>query len=174
MAADIVTYIRDLCNQAKNGDVISLGFTRDEMRNKILEIQSTLKKAQDSGEAEKCELDVVFPLKHYFAPKVYAREMTLPAGHWIIGKIHRHSHLNFVTKGRVAVITEDGVSPIAAPYTFVSSIGTKRLVLVLEETLWTTVHVTDKTDLLQIENEVIAPSYEDLPAVEKSEIRGIV
>lgn len=53
---------------------------------------------------------------------------------------------------------------IEAPYTFVSEPGTKRAVLALEDTLWTTVHVTDETDLEKIEEYVIAPTYEALEA----------
>jgi hypothetical protein len=45
---------------------------------------------------------------------------------------------------------------MTAPYTFVSEVGTKRVVHALEETIWTTVHVTDETDLEKIEDYVIA------------------
>lgn len=100
------------------------------------------------------------PVQHHFAPGAYGREMTLPAGLVVVGKIHKHAHINVISKGRVQVFTEqDGVLELAAPCTFVSSPGTKRVVHVLEETVWTTVHVTDKTDLAEIEREVIATDF---------------
>ena len=100
------------------------------------------------------------PVKHHFAPGSYGREMTLPAGMVVVGKIHKHAHINVISKGRVQVFTEqEGVLELAAPCTFVSSPGTKRVVYVLEETVWTTVHVTDKTDLAEIEREVIATDF---------------
>ena len=100
------------------------------------------------------------PVKHHFAPGSYGREMTLPAGMVVVGKIHKHAHINVISKGRVQVFTEqEGVLELAAPCTFVSSPGTKRVVHVLEETVWTTVHVTDKTDLAEIEREVIATDF---------------
>ena len=100
------------------------------------------------------------PVKHHFAPGAYGREMTLPAGMVVVGKIHKHAHINVISKGRVQVFTEqEGVRELAAPCTFVSSPGTKRVVYVLEETVWTTVHVTDKTDLAEIEREVIATDF---------------
>ena len=103
------------------------------------------------------------PVKHHFAPGSYGREMTLPAGMVVVGKIHKHAHINVISKGRVQVFTEqDGVLELAAPYTFVSSPGTKRVVHVLEETVWTTVHVTDKTDLAEIEREVIATDFSEV------------
>lgn len=103
------------------------------------------------------------PVQHHFAPGAYGREMTLPAGLVVVGKIHKHAHINVISKGRVQVFTEqDGVLELAAPCTFVSSPCTKRVVHVLEETVWTTVHVTDKTDLAEIEREVIATDFSEV------------
>ena len=103
------------------------------------------------------------PVQHHFAPGAYGREMALPAGLVVVGKIHKHAHINVISKGRVQVFTEqDGVLELAAPCTFVSSPGTKRVVHVLEETVWTTVHVTDKTDLAEIEREVIATDFSEV------------
>ena len=103
------------------------------------------------------------PVQHHFAPGAYGREMTLPAGLVVVGKIHKHAHINVISKGRVQVFTEqDGVLELAAPCTFVSSPGTKRVIHALEETVWTTVHVTNKTDLAEIEREVIATDFSEV------------
>lgn len=103
------------------------------------------------------------PVRHHFAEGSYGREMTLPAGLIVVGKIHKHSHVNVISKGHVKVFTEHGgVEELQAPCTFVSTPGTQRVVLVLEETVWTTVHVTDKTDLAEIEREVIAQNFEEI------------
>lgn len=123
-------------------------------REAILRLQDAIiSEGRDVGPAS-C------PVKHHFAPGTYGREMTLPAGLVVVGKIHKHAHINVISKGRVQVFTEqEGVLELAAPCTFVSSPGTKRVVQVLEETVWTTVHVTDKTDLAEIEREVIATDF---------------
>ena len=123
-------------------------------REAILRLQyAIISEGRDVGPAS-C------PVKHHFAPGSYGREMTLPAGMVVVGKIHKHAHINVISKGRVQVFTEqDGGLELAAPCTFVSSPGTKRVVHVLEETVWTTVHVTDKTDLAEIEREVIATDF---------------
>jgi len=100
------------------------------------------------------------PVTHHFAPGAYAREMSLPAGMVVVGKIHKHAHVNVISKGRVQVFTEhDGVLELSAPCTFVSQPGTKRVVHVIDDTVWTTVHVTDKTDLAEIEREVISVDF---------------
>lgn len=103
-----------------------------------------------------------YPLEHIFAPGLYARQMTIPKGGIIIGKIHRHAHVNTISKGRVFVVTEFGKDEIVAPATFVSNPGTKRVVVAQEETIWTTYHPTDETDLAKIEEHVIAPTYDAL------------
>ena len=123
-------------------------------REAILRLQDAIiSEGRDVGPAS-C------PVKHHFAPGSYGREMTLPAGMVVVGKIHKHAHINVISKGRVQVFTEqEGALELAAPCTFVSSPGTKRVVHVLEETVWTTVHVTDKTDLAEIEREVIATDF---------------
>lgn len=99
------------------------------------------------------------PVKHVFAPGTYAREITMPAGLLVMGKLHRHSHINVISKGRVKVLTEFGVQDLAAPCTFTSEVGTQRVVLVLEETVWTTIHITQETDLAKIEEEIIAKDH---------------
>lgn len=111
---------------------------------------------------DRLDADKDCPVKHIFAPGAYAREIRLPKGSFVIGKIHKHAHLNFITKGRVRVLTESGPVEMEAPYTFVSEVGTKRMVYAVEETIWTTVHVTDETDLDKIEDYVIAKDYDEM------------
>lgn len=107
------------------------------------------------------------PLTHTFAPGSYARGIQLPAGALVVGKIHKHAHLNVVSRGLVTVVTEFGRMEIDArehPVTFTSQPGTKRALYVHEETWWTTVHLTNSSDLAEIERELIAPSYAELDA----------
>ena len=126
-------------------------------RSAVMRLQNMMQDMPD-----KLDLDKDTPVRHLFAPGCYAREMTIPEGTLIIGKIHRHAHLNIISAGRVRVSTDEGLQEFAAPYTFVSTPGTKRAVLALENTVWTTIHPTDETDLGRIEDSVIAPSFEAL------------
>ena len=117
------------------------------------------------GDTDNC------PLKHSFADGVYVREIFIPKGHILTGKIHKHTHPNFLMQGEVVVITEDqGAEHLVAPLSMISSAGTKRVVIALEDTVWITVHVTDETDLAKIEDYVIAKDYEayDRYTMEKS------
>ncbi len=125
-------------------------------RQKILALEATMRAMP--------QMDC--PLKHHFAPGSYAREILLPAGSLVVGKIHKHAHINVVSKGHCTVYTEFGEVELRAPATFVSEPGTKRVVLAHAETVWTTVHVTNETDLEQIEDVVIAKSYDELALLE--------
>lgn len=123
-------------------------------RAAILRLQDTIIGGGLDEGPESC------PVKHHFAPGAYGREMFLPAGMVVVGKIHKHAHVNVISQGRVQVFTEHaGVQELQAPCTFVSTPGTKRVVHVIEDTVWTTVHVTDKTDLAEIEREVISEDF---------------
>ncbi len=129
---------------------------RDTFRAGIVELERTL------GLHEQVDC----PLKHHFAPGVYAREILLPAGSVVVGKIHRHGHLNIISKGSGFVATEFGREYFNAPHTFTSEPGTKRAVHAITDVIWTTIHLTEETDLKVIEEQIIAPSYDALDALE--------
>jgi hypothetical protein len=101
------------------------------------------------------------PVAHHFAPGVYAREVTIPAGACVTGKIHKHAHLNIVSKGDITVLTENGPMRIRAPFTMLSPPGTKRVGWTHAETIWTTIHPnpTDCRDLDQLEMNYIAQDH---------------
>jgi len=91
------------------------------------------------------------PEKHYFSKGVYAREITIPAGIAFVGKVHKHENLNILSKGKIVVATSEGTVTLEAPCTLVSPPGTQRAGFALEETVWTTIHGTEETDLDKIE-----------------------
>lgn len=148
-----------------------------KFREDLLAAQGMLQQMIAEGAVESTLDDCT--LKHYFTPKdekygccTYAREMLIPKGTLIVGKIHRHQHLNFITKGKVKVFTEFGEKSFEAPCTFVSEVGLKRAVYAEEDTLWTTVHLTEFTeeaDLDKIEQEVISPTYDEMQLIDSSE-----
>lgn len=106
--------------------------------------------------------EVECPLQHVFAPGAYARTMFIPRGTVIVGKIHKHAHLNILSQGSVSVMTEGGGNEqLTGPMTMVSPAGTKRAVYAHTDAVWTTIHLTDETDLAKIEEHVIAKTYED-------------
>lgn len=105
-----------------------------------------------------------FPLKHTFSEGMYVREIFIPKGSKLTGKIHKHEHPNFLMKGKVKVFTEfEGFQIFEAPCPMISKAGTKRGVEALEDTVWITVHhnPTNTTDLIELEEAVIAKDYSE-------------
>lgn len=148
----------------------SIQNTHDKVkfRQDVLTVEQGLKDKVLSGDLPRDDS----PVKHYFSPIdenygccTYAREILLRKGSVVIGKIHKHQHLNIISKGKVTVFTEFGKKELEGPCTFVSEVGLKRAVYAHEDTIWTTIHLTAHTgeeNLDKIEDEVIAPSYGDL------------
>lgn len=101
------------------------------------------------------------PIKttHYFSDKVYSREIFIPKGTILTGKIHKTEHLNIISKGKIIVVTELGRQEICAPFTLVSPPNTKRVGYAVEDTVWTTIHNNPDNirDLEKLESILIVP-----------------
>jgi hypothetical protein len=102
------------------------------------------------------------PVRHHFAPGMYAREMTIPAGVILTSAVHKTEHLCTVSAGRILVFMEGGAVEIVAPYTFVSKPGAKRAGYALETTVWTTYHPTTTTDLDKLAEELTESTSAEL------------
>lgn len=113
--------------------------------NKIFELEKTLKPF-DTGE---------LPLEHHFCGGVYARQMFIPAGTVLTGKMHKEDNLNVMLYGDITVATQDGVRRVDKPCVIVSKAGTKRAGYAHKDTCWITFHATQETDLETIEKKFI-------------------
>ena len=102
------------------------------------------------------------PLTHHFAPGVYLREIFMPQGAFVIGAEHKTEHLNIVLKGRVLVAIHDEVKAIEAPYTFISGPGIRKMLYIVEDTIWQTIHPTNEKDLQKLEDLLVvkSPTFE--------------
>jgi hypothetical protein len=129
------------------------------VRQSILNLEASVRDMPDS--LDEVELEQEYNT-HFFAPGVYGRQMLIPAGMCVVGKIHKHAHINVITKGVIKVVTEFGVDIYTGPRTWVSESGTKRAVYALEDTVWLTIHANpdDSTDIRELEEQVIAPDFE--------------
>lgn len=98
---------------------------------------------------------------HYFAEGLYARELWMPAGSYITGKIHIKEHLCIISFGYVTVASDDEVVTLRGPCTFVGKPGSKRALIVHEDTLWTAIHSTDKKTVEECEETLVTNDYQD-------------
>lgn len=127
------------------------GPTPAEMRAHIFSLEAEILKLPQTD----------LPLRHYFAKGLYAREMLIPEGTVLTGKIHTTEHLCFITKGSISVLAEEGMRRINAPAILISKPGAKRAGFAHEDTIFVTVHATEETDLEKLEAELTAESFED-------------
>lgn len=98
------------------------------------------------GEELKAVPQVDCPIRHHFAPGVYAREITIPKGTVLVGAVHKRDNLVVLSAGRLRLVTEDGTVEIAAPHTRVCKAGAKNAAVALEDSVWTNFFATDETD----------------------------
>lgn len=106
--------------------------------------------------------------KHYFADGVYLRQLTIPAGVVVTGKIHKTRHLTIICSGTVQITTDDGVVELTGPAVFVSEPGIKKAAYAITDTVVMNPHPTESTDLEEIEREFIAPSFDALEQEERA------
>ena len=102
------------------------------IRNKIMEFESVLMQQPGAvfGDNELCRL------KHSFSDGIYIREMFVPKGVVLTGKIHKHNHPYFILSGEVTIVSEqDGEQRLRAPVSIISSAGTKRVIYAHEDTI---------------------------------------
>jgi len=112
-------------------------------------------------------------ITHHFSKDIYAREMFLPKGTLLIGKIHKFKNLNIMSQGDVAILSIDGVVRVKAPYTLVASPGAKRVFYAHEDTIWTCIHGTEDTDLEKIEDMFIAKDYNEVEIISDKDFRSL-
>lgn len=105
---------------------------------------------------------------HYFAHGIYGRDLFIPAGAVLTGKLHRHSTLNLLIQGEIIVTTPQGMKRLSAPAVFVSPPMTKKAGFAVTDVRWVNVHATRMTDLAAIEQKFIVPEAPmELPELAK-------
>lgn len=126
-------------------------------------VQSTRERIDALEDGIRKELKPVdCPVVHRFSKGVYAREMFIPAGTVVTGKIHKHENLNILSKGSLSILMEDGSTQrVQAPYTVVSPPGTRRCAFAHEDSVWTTVLGTDSRDVDEIEAAFVAQTPDE-------------
>jgi len=101
----------------------------DSMRSKVEALESELQLMPQ----------VECPIRHYFSPGIYAREMSIPAGTVVTGAIHRTENLIIVSTGRLRIVTDEGTREVVAGDVVTCLPGMKNAVVAIEDSRWTNI-----------------------------------
>ncbi len=87
---------------------------------------------------------VDLPLNHVLTPGLYLREVLLPKGTLLTTRIHLTDHPFIISAGVVSVWDDErGVVTLRAPHTGVTKAGTRRILYILEDCIWSTCHTRE-------------------------------
>jgi hypothetical protein len=89
------------------------------------------------------------PLIHRFTDGAYLREILMPAGTFIIGQ---------KLSGKAVVMIDGVIEQIEAPKVFESEPGVRKVLYIVEDMRWATLHVTSERDLEKLEETLIEKS----------------
>ena len=110
----------------------------------------------------------VCPVTHRFTPGLYIREIFIPAGTLLTSAIHLTEHPFVISKGRIWVSSEtEGSVLYEAPHTGITQPHTRRALFAETDTIWTTFHVTEETNVEQIAARIL--DHRINPLLEDSE-----
>jgi len=126
------------------------------------QVRQKLMNLQDACLAEE---QVELPVTEYFSEGCYGREIFIPKGTCLVGEIHLDAWITVVSRGKIQVASEEGVSIVDAterPVTFVSPAGMKRAGYALEDTWWVMFIATPHKTTEAIRAHHIVSDYDQL------------
>jgi hypothetical protein len=124
----------------------------------------------------------ICPLRHIFTHdadgnvNLYTRLIFMAAGTRLTSRIHMFEHPHFVLQGKFKVLDDDnGWQIISAPYIGITKPGTRRVLIILEDTLFATVHVTVLDDPEKIVEAVTYPHMDlgHMDSISKEQMAAI-
>ena len=120
----------------------------------IKEITHSLVSPENIGKVEVAMLEepqAECSVTHYFGPGVYIREVRIPAGVFSIGHYQNKEHLNFMVKGKVQMLLDDGtVMELVAPVIYTAKPG-RKIGYITEDMVWQNIYPTEETDVEKLE-----------------------
>ena len=139
-------------------------------RENIMAVQHRIEELVASGKAKSGIEDR--KLTHYFTEIdedygccLYGREMFMPKGTLVVGKIHKRQGLNFLLKGKIYVATEFGKVWYEGPCVIKGEANVKRVVYAQEDSIFINVHLTGHTgeeNLDKVEADIVTSDYKDV------------
>lgn len=105
----------------------------------------------------------IFPagnISHHFigqdqAKGVYAKELRIPAGVWLISHVHNYDHMAILAAG-VATLTVNGKEQtLTGPRAVTIKAGEHHKLLAVTDAVWFCIHPTDETDASKVDDAIL-------------------
>ena len=131
---------------------------------KSVSFRDTKKRRQAMEELERIlfqheQIDI--PVEHYFCGDIYARQILIPEGALITGRIHKFDHFDVMVYGDMTVSTDSGDAKRLTGYNLMKAYaGKKRAGIAHKDTLWVTFHSSPEQDPEVMADYLTCPSFE--------------
>jgi hypothetical protein len=104
---------------------------------------------------------VDIPLHNHFVNGMYWRERPVKKGTIITTHIHREANITVIPFGSLVIVSEEEVVRIVGPAMFETHPGTKRVILVEEDSVFSTIHPNplDVRDVDELEARLTSPDF---------------
>ena len=99
-----------------------------------------------------CSMNEIVKTEHAFSDGVYVRTVTMVADSLVLGARHKTKHMNIISKGKVTFSINGIMTTVEAPCMFESCSGESKVLYNHDEVVWSTIHVTDETDIEVLES----------------------
>lgn len=99
-----------------------------------------------------------YDYEHIINPGMYMRKIHIPAGDLVIGQVHKTRHMNYILSGTATVVSDDFLFTGTGLRFFDSNAETKKAVYAHTDVTYMTKHLTDKTDLDEIQKDTVYDS----------------
>jgi hypothetical protein len=105
------------------------------------------------------QYDIDALTSHHFCTGMYARELFIPKGGVIVGKMHAQPNFFFLAVGEMTLWTDHGMKRVKAPFMCMTKPGDKRAGYAHEDSITFNFHSNpdDCTDLVELEARYITP-----------------
>lgn len=100
-------------------------------------------------------MNIDLDIKHYFSGREYAKQMTLPAGHYAETHAHEYDHLSILASGTVLVTLDSATEEHTGPTCITIFAGQHHHIEALTDSTWFCVHATEETSPDRVDSVLI-------------------
>lgn len=98
----------------------------------------------------------------YFASDAYVREMVIPAGTCVIGRVHKADCINILLEGEIVIVDNEGNrKEMKAPQVFIAKAGHQKAGFAIKDTRWLNCFSCKEEQLADVVNHFTVETEEE-------------